>query len=250
MPAVLLALFLLALQAEPEVLPRASWGARPADPSALQPMGPVRHLTVHHTAVPKLRGDGTPEAELRAIQLGHQGQGWGDLAYHFLISPDGRIFAGRDPAYAAASGTRYLAEAQWKAAPIVTPELREPDPNRNRAVGGTLGVEEAATGPRPGRVAGHLTVCLLGDFSEVEPTPAARRSLVALAARLLHRHGLGAGDLWVHREVAASACPGDRLYTWLRAYPQGARYAPGPVTVEIEQRLASLRAAEKGRDRH
>ncbi len=242
MPAFLVAVLLLGGQAAPEVLPRSAWGARPADAAALQAMGPVRHLTVHHTAVPRLRGDGSPEAELRAIQRGHQEQGWGDIAYHFLIAPDGRVFAGRDPAFAAASGTRYLAEAQWRAAPVVTPDLRDPDPAGNRAVGGTLGAGEEATGPRPGRVAGHLTVCLLGDFSDVEPTPAARRTLVALAAHLLQRNGLGPGDLWVHREVAASACPGDRLYAWLRSYPQGPRYAPGPVTDEIARRLEGLRA--------
>lgn len=226
----------------PEVLPRAAWQAQLAEEStvALRPMGPVKHVTVHHTAVAKPRGDGTPEAELRIIQRGHRDDNrWGDIAYHYLIAADGRIFEGRSTRFAPDSGTRYLTEAQWRANPIVTPDGSHPDPNRNLAVGGAAPVPESVTGPRPGRVQGHLTVCFLGDFMEAEPSEAARRAFVALCAHLLHRHRLSVEDVWLHREVASSACPGNRLYAWLRDYPRGGRYAPGPGLVEVRRRLES-----------
>ncbi len=55
----------------PTILPRSAWQANSEDhrSKSLQPMQTVKHVSVHHTAVNKLRGDGTPEAELQIIQM-------------------------------------------------------------------------------------------------------------------------------------------------------------------------------------
>jgi hypothetical protein len=223
----------------PRIEPRAAWHALPFDREspALRPLGRVRHVSVHHTAVDRLRGDGTPEAELRIIQHDHRDlRQWGDVAYHFLIAPDGRIFAGRPTEFAPDSGTRYLTEKQWRENPIHTPELAARDPV-NFALGGTSYAPDSTTGRRPGHVTGHITICILGNFMEAEPTDAAKQSFVTLAAHLLDKHGLGIDDVWLHREVASTLCPGDALYHWLRNYPAGERYALGEGLRQVKAQL-------------
>jgi hypothetical protein len=222
----------------PEILSRSAWQAEKEDPrgGSLQPMGTVKHISVHHTAVDKLRGDGTPEAELRIIQHGHRNDNqWGDIAYHYLIAPDGRIFAGRSTKYAPNSGTRYLSEKLWRENSIFTPQDVEGDPTLG--VGGTKYVPESATGPRPGHVTGHITICLLGNFMKAEPTDAAKESFVKLCAYLLQQHKLRIDDVWLHREVASSLCPGNKFYAWLRNYPQGERYSLGPGLKRVQTLL-------------
>lgn len=223
---------------KPEIQPRSVWQAEKPDPrsGSLQPMGMVKHVSVHHTAVDKLRGDGTPEAELRIIQHGHRDDNqWGDIAYHFLIAPDGRIFEGRSTEYAPNSGTRYLTEEQWRENGVFsTDEVAE---NPALGVGGTKYVPESTTGPRPGNVAGHVTICLLGNFMETEPTDAAKESFVKLCAYLLQKNDLTINDVWVHREVASTLCPGNKFYAWLRNYPKGDRYSLGTGLEQVKARI-------------
>lgn len=226
----------------PRILPRSAWSAEPEDQrsKALQPIGKIKYVSVHHTAVDKPRGDGTPEAELQIIQRGHRNDNqWGDIAYHFLIAPDGRIFAGRDPKHAPNSNTRYLSETQWRGHPIFTAKDVERDP-ANLGIGGATFMSEKETGPRPAHVAGHLTICFLGNFMEAEPTDEAKQSFVNLAAYLLHEHHLEIDDVWLHREVASTLCPGNQLYAWLRNYPQGERYSLGPGLEQVQRRLAAI----------
>src|SRR5262245_537429 len=74
---------------------RAEWNAAPVRAN-VDPMLPVTHVTVHHTAM-----DTTatwPKAvasEIREIQAAHQEKGWADIGYHFLIDAGGGIWEGR-----------------------------------------------------------------------------------------------------------------------------------------------------------
>jgi hypothetical protein len=63
---------------------------------------------------------------------------------------------------------------------------------------------------------------------EAEPTDAAKESFVKLCAYLLQKLKLTINDVWLHREVASTLCPGNKFYAWLRNYPQGERYSLGP----------------------
>ena len=84
------------------VLGRQQWRARPADPGRLTPAtDPWTWITVHHSAMPdapRLDGSlGTSAYALRDIQRAQMnGSSFGDIGYHFLIDPSGRVFAGRD----------------------------------------------------------------------------------------------------------------------------------------------------------
>lgn len=86
------------------VIARASWGAAPARPALMiKNSGGWKRITVHHSAEAEPAPlDGSVEssaAALRLIQRSHlkgKTPPWGDIGYHYLIDPDGRVFQGRD----------------------------------------------------------------------------------------------------------------------------------------------------------
>jgi len=84
---------------------RTRWGAQPPNPRLLDPAAdPWRWITVHHSAMPGHRPASLAledsAAALREIQAAHMnGEGFGDIGYHYLIDGAGRVFAGRDLRY-------------------------------------------------------------------------------------------------------------------------------------------------------
>jgi hypothetical protein len=89
------------------LIARAKWGALPARPALMiRNTGGWTRITVHHSAEAEPAPlDGSAEssaAALRQIQRSHlkgKTPPWGDIGYHFLIDPEGRIFQGRDLAW-------------------------------------------------------------------------------------------------------------------------------------------------------
>ena len=87
------------------IIERRRWEAAPANPARLDRNDGVwRYVTVHHSAEPNPpRLSGTLEdsaAAVRRIQSAHvKGEGNGDIGYHYLIDPFGRIFEGRPLTY-------------------------------------------------------------------------------------------------------------------------------------------------------
>ena len=213
------------------VTAREAWGAAPADPAAMPPMGPVRHVVVHHTAT-EVGPDQTEPGHVAAIQRFHQGErGWGDVAYHVLIGPSGAVFEGRAEAFAPASGTVYLTDAEREAA--------GQDALGRSAAAVPLGPDRAPVEP-PGASGGHLTVSVVGDYEERLPPEPAREALVRVVSEALHAHGLGVGDVRFHREVAVgTVCPGQALYDWFRG-PDRRDGARGPGLRHVEAALRAL----------
>ncbi len=78
---------------------RPSWRARRANRADLsRASAPWRWITVHHSVV---RTEDTSAAAsfdtVRGIQRDHMdSKGWGDIGYHFLIDPAGRVIEGRE----------------------------------------------------------------------------------------------------------------------------------------------------------
>ena len=205
----------------PGVLGRSEWGAAAADLEILaaSPMGKVRFLSIHHSESPT--PDSIDEVErVKRIQHGHMvaDHQWGDIAYHYLIGPSGRIYEGRSTAYAASSGTVYLRPADWLSAG--QNELGMTSARLPENVSG----EKAAP---PGASEGHLTICFLGNFEAQLPSPPARASMARLVAHLLKAHGLSVHEIMFHREIACwTDCPGQALYDWFRG-PTRKRTAVG-----------------------
>jgi hypothetical protein len=87
-----------AMDAGIAILPRTTWSARNPNRGNMDPMGKVTRVTIHHSAI-LLRDDrqSACSAQLQVIQRDHMGaRGYGDIGYHFLIDPSGRIWQGRD----------------------------------------------------------------------------------------------------------------------------------------------------------
>jgi hypothetical protein len=86
------------------LVPREVWGGAPARDGGTPHA--IERLTVHHSA-DDLRTTAEAHGQLRAIQAEHQGSGWVDLAYHYLIDLEGNVYAGRDPGLAGDTYTTY-----------------------------------------------------------------------------------------------------------------------------------------------
>lgn len=89
-----------------EVLPRSSWAAKPATPYKKQ--YPNR-ITIHHEGGKVIGLDQDAAQRLRNIQSWCMGpdRKWADIPYHFLIAPDGTVYAGRDVFTVGESNTPY-----------------------------------------------------------------------------------------------------------------------------------------------
>ncbi len=159
---------------------------------------PVQAITVHHTA---WQTSGDYAADVRAVyQLHAVEQAWGDIGYHLLIDPDGRVYEGRH------SGDDPL------------PVFAEP-PSPEKA-------ESVTAGHVLQMNSGNIGVCLLGDFTDEMPTRAAQDSLVNVLRTLCRITGVdptaeveyvnpvnGATatmqSVSRHRDWLATECPGN-----------------------------------------
>jgi hypothetical protein len=182
------------------IIQREEWGPGlspiwPASDWLPTPQTP-RFLVVHHTATSNTED---PLTSVRSIWHYHAvSQGWGDIRYHYLIDPQGRIYEGRYRGEQ--SSNIYVEGAQ---------SMKNNDDK--------------------------VAIALLGQFNPYisypppgDPTPQALASLTALLAAISYEAGidpLGStfheGDqaqlpnIGGHRDHSPTSCPGDNLYTLL-----------------------------------
>jgi len=193
---------------QPGVISRAGWGADESirfDGSGAEKFPPaffpLQKLIVHHTA--GRNNDPDPEATIRAIYYDHAVlRGYGDIDYNFLIDAQGRVYEGRH--------SREYGPGE----PITAEDLA------GNVVRGSHARDYNA---------GTVGIVLLGNFTSVQPPTAQRTALVNLLAWKAERHGVdpkGSGNyvnpetgdttflnnISGHRNVNATACPGDAFY--------------------------------------
>lgn len=193
---------------QPAVITRAGWGANESYATNsggyvrfAPSFNPVQKLIVHHTA--GRNNDPDPAATIRAIYYNHAVmRGYGDIDYNFLVDAQGRVYEGR---------------RAWIKTPAVNPT--EEDLAGNVVRGSHARHFNDAT----------VGIALLGSFTSVMPTTAARTALVNLLAWKAERHGIDpkAGSTYVnpsdgttkwlynisgHRNVNTTACPGELFY--------------------------------------
>lgn len=160
-----------AVEAGLAISPRASWSANQPNRGNLDAMGKVTRVTIHHSAM--LLRDPRPAAcakQIQHIQRDHMGtRGYGDIGYHFLIDPSGRVWQGRDLRFqgAHASGDNNL---------------------------GNVGICLLGNF-MPGRV---------GQPPSDEQLAAMER----LVRHLMQRYQLQADDLYCHSHFKNTECPG------------------------------------------
>jgi hypothetical protein len=197
-------------------LDRAAWGADESlryNPDGSLAFGPTQFfptqtLTVHHTA--GANDDPDPAATVRAIYYYDAiTQGWGDMGYHLLIDEAGRVYEGR-----------------WSGDDDIP--VFGPDKDAN-------GHPQVVTAAHiAGWNSGNVGVVLLGDFTSVQPKPAALNALENVLAALsevcvLDPLGITnyvnpvsgvtktVDTVSGHRDWAATECPGNTFYPNLPA---------------------------------
>lgn len=204
----------------PDIVTRAEWGADESLKSTSGGCHPTffkpQQLFVHHTAGANF--DQNPRATMRAIYWYHTvRQNWCDIGYNFVISPDGTIFEGR-----------------W-ARNYASFEDHDGETRDGRIVTGAH-----VTGFN----SGSIGISLMGNYSQVELPPEARRSLAELLAWEADRHDLPPKGSHTyrnpetgttrrlpyiagHRDAGDTECPGNFVYASLPAIREDAKAAMG-----------------------
>ncbi len=132
-------------------------------------MRPIYRITVHHdgmTAFTSVSEQAAAE-RLENIRRAHRGHNWGDIGYHYLVDPAGRVWEGRP--------------LTWQGAHVK---------NQNE---------------------GNLGVCVMGNYENQQPNEAQLRAVERFVAEMMTRHSVRVGNVYTHREMAATACPGRNL---------------------------------------
>lgn len=175
------------------VLTRASWNPAPVVGSKLDPMGRIYRITVHHSAMLfRDTSPGTAAGQLRVIQRNHMqapDRRYGDIGYHYLIDPAGRVWEGRD--------------LKWQGAHARL------DNNR-----GNIGI----------CVLGNF---IRGRDGQ-RPTPKELAALADLIRSLARQYDIPASQIFCHSDFVQTECPGPllepevtRIAQTLSAAPRG-----------------------------
>src|SRR5690606_20791872 len=80
---------------------RSSWSKGNPVPNLMDRMRPIDKVTIHHDGMTAFTStsQAAAAARIEAIRRAHRGQNWGDIGYHFLIDPSGRVWEGRPLAW-------------------------------------------------------------------------------------------------------------------------------------------------------
>ncbi len=191
----------------PDIITRNQWwGSLPAGEINAPRWKPVKitvtHGILHHTAT--INDPENPSQQIRNIWHYHANTlGWGDIGYNFLIDQHGNIYQGRyNP---------------W----LYTTDIRAG--HAFEANGASFGVgllgqfHPTAASPAPGRptaeaIAAFEELCAW-RFTQLNLNPLENASIVTGAkgrevTKVVPR-------ISGHRDLDATACPGDRLYAYL-----------------------------------
>ena len=92
------------VQAPTGVIPRSAWTSASVIASRCNPLNGVSRITVHHAAVDNsdLRSSEDVKRRLGSIRQNHMNrrpEPFGDIGYHYIIDPQGRIWEGRPLRY-------------------------------------------------------------------------------------------------------------------------------------------------------
>ena len=176
---------------QPRIYTRSEWGAR-SPRNAWSYATPVTHLAIHHTAS---TADGNADtwsecaAAIRGVQNYHMNvNGWSDIGYNYLVCPTGAIFQGR--------------EDNNHASDVVGAH----DSYNRRSVGANgLGYYHPPYSQTP-------PGAMLDGFAQLFAWIADRRGIDLSASSYYAARGITVSNVYGHRQVKATACPGDGLY--------------------------------------
>jgi hypothetical protein len=91
---------------KPPTVTREQWGSQPQEIPESRKHTP-KFVTIHHAGVTWKAGSDPQKFVSNMQKWGQREKNWPDLAYHFMIAPDGRIFEARRIEYEPESNTKY-----------------------------------------------------------------------------------------------------------------------------------------------
>lgn len=147
----------------PAIIAVEAWGGNaPAEPPA-RPQR-ISHITLHHQGETWTEGADVAAYLRRLQQWSRLSKRWADIPYHYVIAPDGRIYAARPENRAGDTNTGY--DPTGHALVMVLGNFEEVKPNaaQLRAVVDLMASLAATHGLAPDRIGAHKdysagTVC-------------------------------------------------------------------------------------------
>ncbi|MFB6229661.1 MAG: N-acetylmuramoyl-L-alanine amidase [Salinibacter sp.] len=175
---------------KPRIYARSEWGAQP--PSQGYQYERATHLAIHHTATASAGAADTwtdCAAAVRAIQDFHMNtRGWIDIGYNYLVCQTGAIFQGREDG----NPTRDVVAAH--------------DGYNDGSVGTAgLGYFHPPENQQP-------TPSLIDSFVDLFAWIAQRRRIRPRGFSFYEGYGRTFRTIYGHRDIKATACPGDLFY--------------------------------------
>ena len=178
------------------IQPRDAWQPRPANRRKLDPMQRPSRVTIHHSAMYfRETRPRAAAAQIARIQREHmQNRGYGDIGYHFLIDPSGRIWEGR--------------ALRWQGA-------------------------HASGANNVGNIGICLLGNFVRDADGQGPSRAQITAMEHLVVRLMQHYRFGPEALYCHSDFKATACPGPRMRPLVRQLARRLR-ASGSLLARAE----------------
>lgn len=188
---------------KPEIIPRSDWwGNLPAhllNPTHYTPEKiTIGHAIVHHTVTANNPPD--PPQVVRNIWDWHvNGNGWFDIGYNFLVDQFGNIFQGRYNPWLDETDIRGAHAGRSNSQSMGVALLGQFHPGASPPVGHP-----------DSRALASVEALISWRFFQrgLDPLETARINVNPSGSKLLPR-------ISGHRDVSATACPGDNLYTLL-----------------------------------
>lgn len=158
------------------VIPRSEWARGNVIPARMTRAKPYYRITLHHDGMDTFTSTDKAAAaqrleSIRNAHLNRPGEPFGDIGYHYIIDPAGRIWQGRP--------------LEWQGAHV------------------------AKTNE------GNLGICCLGNFMQQRSSQAQLMALDKFVVAQMERYRVTPGNVFTHRELGQTACPGDNLQPYI-----------------------------------
>ena len=164
------------------VLARSSWAKGRPKPNRMDPMTPIRRVTIHHDGMSVFTDTSRSAASsrlesIRRSHLGRRPQPFGDIGYHFAIDPAGRVWAGRPLSW---QGAHVRAQNQ-----------------------------------------GNIGIVMLGNYDQQRLNSSQQQTLIRFLGDQMRTYRIPTSRVATHQEMAATACPGKSLQAFMRTARNG-----------------------------
>lgn len=160
------------------VIPRSRWAKAGPDMGDINPMLPIKSLTIHHEGwEPFMTSDfAETAARIEHVRIAHRnakGGGYADIGYHYVVDREGRVWEGRSLRYQGAHVK-----------------------NHNE---------------------GNIGIMCLGNFEEQSPTQRQLAGLSRQVRAVMAQHKIPIRRVYTHQEWkdAQTLCPGRSLQAWV-----------------------------------